>query len=350
MRNIVIPSHLQIAKTSAELIVVLQALIDEYKIEKLLLCHGLYTRDSEALMIAEQFDPLVDLCLVDDKAIGDLLQSPSTQHYDCVIGLGGGKVLDYAKYLSAKISAKFISIPTLISHDGICSPVAVLRGQSLAAVMPKALLIPLYMIKASDVDHIKSGVGDLISNLSAVDDWYLAAQHSNESVDDFAIMLAKNSAMNIILQLESFMARGLDYQWALYDDEFLEALVEALALSGIAMSIAGSSRPCSGAEHLISHAIDKLFGHGVKASHGIQVLLATVFLEGYRANQERKQRLEKILSYFHFPETFAAIGVHDMQAIIELAPKMRPDRFSILSLELDLLPNASEQGLRGRRN
>ena len=52
----------------------------------------------------------------------------------------------------------------------------------------------------------------------------------------------------------------------------VRVIVEAVISAGVASCIAGSSRPCSGAEHLFSHAIDHLeFGiglHGEKCGIG----------------------------------------------------------------------------------
>ena len=45
-----------------------------------------------------------------------------------------------------------------------------------------------------------------------------------------------------------FAKKGLDAR----------VIVEGLISAGVASCIAGSSRPCSGAEHLVSHALDKL--------------------------------------------------------------------------------------------
>jgi glycerol-1-phosphate dehydrogenase [NAD(P)+] len=255
-----------------------------------------------------------------------------------ILGIGGGKMLDFAKYLSSKLAARFIAIPTLVSHDGICSPVAVIDGVSVGAVMPAALLVPLYIIEQSSEEHIKAGIGDLVANLSAIEDWKLANLHANTPIDDFAIMLSKQAAMTVIQSLKT-------YDYDIKNKNFLISLTEGLALSGIAMSIAGNSRPCSGAEHMISHAIDQIYGHGVKAMHGIQVAVATVFLQTKRNAEISQVRLSCIyedlnllgvLGMIDFPLSFSDIGIEDsdLDKIMALAPNTRPGRFTIL----DLLP------------
>ena len=47
--------------------------------------------------------------------------------YDIIIAIGGGKVLDMAKRFSLLKKINHISIPTVISNDGLISPIAVLK-------------------------------------------------------------------------------------------------------------------------------------------------------------------------------------------------------------------------------
>ena len=116
----------------------------------------------------------------------------------------------------------------------------------------------------------RSGIGDAISNLAAIADWRLAGRERGEPVDGLAVTFAQSAAMAILHRTD-----GID------DEDFLVALAEALVLSGLAMATAGSSRPCSGADHEILHAIDHLFPgtarHGELAGAGT---LFTAFLRG----------------------------------------------------------------------
>ena len=97
----------------------------------------------------------------------------------------------------------------------------------------------------------RSGIGDVVSNLGAIADWWLAARERAEPVDGLAVTFARTAATSVLHRED-----GID------DDDFLIALAEALVLSGLAMVAAGSSRPCSGADHEILHAIDHLYpGH-----------------------------------------------------------------------------------------
>ncbi len=372
MRQITIPKELKIADDYAALLTVIEDLITENLIAKIYIFAGTYASFILGNELAKDLDNSshIKSCKINYQIVNDqdlLHESDLSQKLDnnWLLAIGGGKVLDQVKYLAAKTNSKFISVPTLISHDGICSPVAVLNGKSYGAVMPYALLVPLFIIKDASTAQIQSGVGDLIANLSAIEDWKLANKYKGEEIDSFAAMLSKQSAMSVISILETQLKLKNNKQnWSkdfIHEEFFLRSLIEALAISGIAMSICGNSRPCSGAEHMISHAIDEIYGHGVKASHGIQVLIATLFLESLRGYDLIKsifsqahdfdlsldkvdfEKLEynsilfKLLAELDFPTKFADIGIDstELKRIIQLAPQTRKNRFTILDLFLN---------------
>ena len=98
--------------------------------------------------------------------------------YDAVVGLGGGKIIDCAKYAAARVGLPLVAVATNLSHDGLCSPVATLdndagRG-SYGVPNPIAIVIDLDVIREAPVRFVRSGIGDAISNISAVADWELA--------------------------------------------------------------------------------------------------------------------------------------------------------------------------------
>ena len=121
---------------------------------------------------------------------------------DFVIGVGGGRVLDPAKLASSNIGKSFISIPTTLSHDGIASPVAVIDYgddvKSIYASMPYGVIVDINVIKKSPSENIGAGIGDLLSNISAAEDWLLAEKYGKFKVDYFALMLARIPALELL--------------------------------------------------------------------------------------------------------------------------------------------------------
>jgi glycerol-1-phosphate dehydrogenase [NAD(P)+] len=171
----------------------------------------------------------------------------------------------------------------------------------------------------------RSGIGDAISNLSAIADWRLAERERGEAVDGVAVTFARIAATSIVHRED-----GIE------DDAFLIALAEALVLSGLAMATAGSSRPCSGGDHEILHAIDHLFPG--TANHGELAGAASLFTAFLQGNQGLTGGIDACLRRHGLPRTPGDLGLTEDQFVeaVVRAPSTRPDRFTILEhLALD---------------
>lgn len=251
---------------------------------------------------------------------------------EAVVAVGGGRTIDVAKYAAFLAGVPFVAVPTQASHDGICSPVAVLRGpgdaraSSFGARPPAALVVPLHAIVSAPRTTIVSGIADLASNILAVKDWEWARQFHGDAFDDYAALLARSASELMVGRRELYAPDRP------FDDEDVEVLVHGLALSGLAMTIAGSSRPCSGPEHLVSHAFDWL-GLGT-GSHGEQVSVgATLAARFFDADSGR---MLELLERIGAPLTPAAVGIGREDALnaVGMAHLVRPDRHSRLSAAL----------------
>ena len=184
-----------------------------------------------------------------------------------IAGIGGGKVLDCAKYMAFLAKLPYYAVPTSLSNDGFCSPRSSLtiegKRRSLPAAMPLGLVVDVEVCRAAPKALWLSGMGDLVSKLTAVADWKLAFHRTGEPVDDLAALLSDASVYQFIAA-PTCDARGL------------ALLATALMQNGIAMEICGSSRPASGSEHLVSHALDALSAR--PRLHGLQVGMATYIM------------------------------------------------------------------------
>jgi glycerol-1-phosphate dehydrogenase [NAD(P)+] len=250
--------------------------------------------------------------------------------YDAVVGVGGGKTIDAAKWAASRYGLPMVSVATSLAHDGLASPVASLdheggRG-SYGVQIPIAVVVDLDLVARGPVAQTRSGIGDAVSNLSACADWELAHRVRGEPVDGLAVTLARTGAEAL-----------LHHPGDLADDGFLTTLAEALILGGIAMSVSGSSRPCSGGCHEISHALDAL--HPGLAGHGAQVGLGALFCTWLRGDTARFAAMAACLARHGLPTRPADLGLTDAQftEAVAYAPRTRPDRYTILE-HLDLTP------------
>ncbi|MBO8191666.1 iron-containing alcohol dehydrogenase family protein [Streptomyces oryzae] len=249
--------------------------------------------------------------------------------YDAVVGLGGGKIIDCAKYAAARIGLPLVAVATNLSHDGLCSPVATLdndagRG-SYGVPNPIAVVIDLDVIREAPERYIRSGIGDVISNISAVKDWELGHEVRGEDIDGLAAAMARQAGEAI-----------LHHPGDVSDDGFLQVLAEGLVLTGISMSVAGDSRPASGACHEINHAFDLLYPKRA-APHGEQCGLGAAFATYLRGDKDTAKLMVEVLRRHELPVLPADIGFDPDEFVeaVAYAPQTRPGRYTILE-HLDL--------------
>jgi len=262
------------------------------------------------------------------EAAIELADSLRAGSYDAVVGIGGGRTLDVAKYAASLTGLPMVAVATSLSHDGIASPVASLDHDghkgSHGVNVPIAVVVDLDYVRASPPEQLRGGVGDVLSNLSAVADWELANTERGEPLDGLAVALARSGAEALLYRDDELVS-----------DAFLTTLAEGLVLSGLAMAAAGSSRPCSGACHEISHAIDALYP--AQAAHGEQVAVGALFAS-YLREYEHLPALDASLRRHGVARVPRDLDLTDDQfaAAVMRAPSTRPDRFTILEhLDLD---------------
>ncbi|KOV62061.1 dehydrogenase [Streptomyces sp. MMG1121] len=253
-------------------------------------------------------------------------------HYDAVVGLGGGKIIDCAKFASARVGLPLVAVPTNLAHDGLCSPVATLdndagRG-SYGVPNPIAVVIDLDVIREAPARFVRAGIGDAISNVNAVADWELSNRVTGEKIDGLAAAMARQAGEAV-----------LRHPGGIGDNDFLQVLAEALVLTGISMSISGDSRPASGSCHEINHAFDLLFPKRA-AAHGEQCGLGAAFAMYLRGAHEEAVHTAEVLRRHGLPVLPEEIGftVDEFVRAVEFAPETRPGRYTIIE-HLALKPN-----------
>ncbi|HEY1485749.1 MAG TPA: iron-containing alcohol dehydrogenase family protein [Micromonosporaceae bacterium] len=267
-------------------------------------------------------------------ALADQLR---TNAYDTVVGIGGGKVLDTVKYASMLKGMPMIAVATSLAHDGLASPISTLTrdgiSHSYGVQTPIAVLVDLGLVLQSPDDQLRGGIGDTLSDLSAIADWQLSHELTGEPIDGLAIALARTGADAII-----------NHTGTIEDVDFIATLANSLILGGLAMNAAGSSRPTSGACHEIWHAMSML--HPGQVSHGFGVGVGALFATFLRTAYDGGRgcdlvgfdRLSAALARHGLPRVPSEIGLTPEQfaAAINFAPATRPGRFTILEhLALD---------------
>jgi glycerol-1-phosphate dehydrogenase [NAD(P)+] len=246
---------------------------------------------------------------------------------DFILGVGGGRVIDTAKIVSYNLDVPFISIPTAASHDGIASSrasVPTVEGHaSLDAHPPVAIVADTGIIASAPHRLLAAGCADVISNYTAILDWELAHRVKGEPMSEYAIALSKMTAEILVKNAHLIKPHQEQSAWF---------VIKALVSSGVAMSIAGSSRPASGGEHKFSHALDKLAPG--KALHGESCGIGTIISMYLHGGDWRGIRAS--LKCIGAPVTPADLGIDDAIAVeaLLMAKTIRPERFTILDMGL----------------
>lgn len=245
-----------------------------------------------------------------------------SENPDMILGVGGGGSVDVAKMVSFNLKKPFISIPTAASHDGIASPFVSIKSDkphSVVTSAPMGVFVDMSIIEKAPSRLLSSGCGDLIANIIAVHDWKLGHKSTGEYYGRYSAELATLSAKMVVESEGRPEPRDV---------------VEALISAGVAACIAGSSRPCSGAEHLFSHALDvispKMGLHGEKCGIG-SIMMAK--LQG-----QDWQKIRDALVRVGSPTSAREINLekNDIIQALLLAPTLRPERYTILNeIKLD---------------
>lgn len=278
-------------------------------------------------LLEEEQRMKVDTFLVKTATVKDVdavVDKIRTLKPQVVFGVGGGTKIDVAKCSSAQQEIPFISVPTTASHDGIASPLSSIKGfekpYSVVAQAPLAIIADTNIIMQAPWRFAISGCEDVIAKVTSVKDWQLAHEEKDEYYGGYAASLALMSAKHVMQNVELMQKEN---------EEGLHILMEALISCGVSMSIAGSSRPCSGAEHLFSHALDVIKPN--HAMHGEQCGLGTIMMSYlHGANWKR---IRDILKKLGAPTNAYELGVEkeDILKALEMAASMRPERYTILN-------------------
>ncbi|GAA2301360.1 iron-containing alcohol dehydrogenase family protein [Glycomyces scopariae] len=262
-------------------------------------------------------------------AAKELTRRLRDDHVDALVGIGGGKLLDTAKWAASDLGLPMVSVATSLAHDGLASPTASLvrdgASVSYGVHPPLAVLADLDFIRRAPANQLQSGIGDALTNLSAVADWQLSHEVNGEPVDGLAAAIARTGAEAV-----------LRHPGTIADDAFLATLADALIQGGLASSMAGSSRPCSGGCHEIAHALEAL--HPGLASHGAEGALGALVCTWLRGDTAMFAELSAAMKRHGLPRTADELGLNtaELATAVAYAPRTRPGRYTILEhRELD---------------
>ncbi|QSX00022.1 NAD(P)-dependent glycerol-1-phosphate dehydrogenase [Haloterrigena alkaliphila] len=259
------------------------------------------------------------------EAVEEVIETAEAEEVSYLVGIGGGKAIDIAKMASHHLEMGFLSVPTAASHDGVISN----RGSvpdgdtrhSVAAKPPLAVVADTEVLAQAPWELTTAGCADIISNYTAVMDWRLAKRLKDVEYSEYAASLSEMTA-EILVDNADLIRPGLE--------ESAWVVSKALMSSGVAMSIADSSRPASGAEHLFSHQLDRLAPGA--ALHGHQVGVGSIMTAYLHGGEDGIWRdIRDALNSIDAPTTADELGIDD-ETVLEALTTCHAirDRYTIL--------------------
>lgn len=203
------------------------------------------------------------------------LQAVLGEHDALAVAVGSGTVNDLTKLASHRLDRPYMVVATAASMDGYAAFGASITRegfkQTMACSAPAAIVADLDVLAAAPTPLTAAGYGDLIGKVTAGADWIVADALGVEPIDETAWVLVQHPLR---------AALGAPDRLRQHDPSATEAFFLGLVISGLAMQATRSSRPASGAEHLVSHLWEMtgLTHNGVSPSHGTKVGIGTVLV------------------------------------------------------------------------
>ena len=240
-----------------------------------------------------------------------------------LVAIGGGKAIDYCKYIAHITQLPIISVPTIVSNDGFCSPFSsmLVNGarKTIKTKIPDGVIVDTQILLDAPEIFLYSGIGDLFCKMTALFDWKLSYKKTGEYVNDFAAVICKNAVETFLYYTDKDFA----------NTEYLSIIVSSLLMNGIAMEIAGSSRPASGSEHLVSHAYDQCAK--TPSLHGLQTGVASYPISYLQ--EETFEVVKRIILESGFADFMEKnpLDKSDFIKAVQHAPEIKEDYYTILS-------------------
>ena len=230
----------------------------------------------------------------DERAAGSLVMRFDPR-CDAVVAVGSGVLNDLGKLLSSLTGRPYAIVATAPSMDGFASATSSMDRDGLKVSLPTRaadlILGDTAILREAPEIMLKAGLGDMLAKYVSIMEWRISHLINGEYYCEEVAGMIRAALRKCVEEEDALLRR---------EESAVEAVFEGLVLGGVAMLLAGVSRPASGVEHYFSHIFDmRHLAFGTHAElHGIQCAAAT----GIAADLYRKALLltpdrEKALAY-----------------------------------------------------
>jgi glycerol-1-phosphate dehydrogenase [NAD(P)+] len=192
---------------------------------------------------------------------------------DILLPVGSGVVSDLGKWLAADLGLPYLCFATAASMNGYASANVAATIGGVKTVLrkhpPKAVLTTPGVLQTAPYEMTAAGLGDALAKSVSSADWRMNHLLFGDYYCERSVSLIADIEPLYTDHPEDLHRRSM---------EATTALFHGLLLTGVAMTMAETSAPASGAEHLLSHTLDMMSDldgtpHDL---HGRQVGIGTI--------------------------------------------------------------------------
>lgn len=229
---------------------------------------------------------------------------------DGFLAVGSGTISDLVKWIACDAKLPYVVVPTAASMNGYASDniAPSIRGvkRVLSGTVPRVIVAVPSVIQQAPYELTAAGFGDVLAKPVSMTDWKLNQLLFAEYYCPFCAQLIHELEPAYMAHPEAIRAQ---------EPRAIEALFQSLVYSGVSMTMAGTSFPASGGEHMISHVLDMTAALYAAPHdyHGRQVGLGTIFA---CALYERVLALDAPRFQFHAERTDEAYW-QTLTAVVE---------------------------------
>jgi glycerol-1-phosphate dehydrogenase [NAD(P)+] len=185
-----------------------------------------------------------------------------------IIAVGAGTINDLGKYAAGRRNIPYWAVPTAPSMNGYTSSIAAVNVEGVKRTMPvppaRFIYINPEVIRRAPLKLRQAGLCDVLAKSVSDIDWQIESSLFNGNYCALPSAIVAESESSYMEHPEGIIQGH---------EKTILGLFKGLLIFGVTMSLAGSSAPASGGEHLISHFLDMredITGR-IPELHGLQV-------------------------------------------------------------------------------
>ena len=246
----------------------------------------------------------------DARAFADIAKS---EHFDVIVGVGGGVIMDFAKMIAHFASLPIINVPTSCATCAAYTPLSVMytgEGRTVGSfhheIEVNAVLADTAVISTQPARLLLAGVFDAMAK-------YLEIKHrySGESAEyplglDYAYVLSKRSFEVLSDKADICLS---DMKDGTVSDAVEEVVFTTIAATGVISGIARGSNQCALA-HKFYEMTRVLFNEGSKPYLHGEIVGVGLLLQNYYNNEtERNTELLRLMKKHSMPYRVSDLGI-----------------------------------------